>query len=146
MTLGCSTAAALTLALVLWLAPYASAQVAIEVLSSSDDPVGQRLIFAYKDSLLRSATFKPVMVTPTVGMVVYIVTMELASDAKDRATIYGITWTWHDPSRGIGNFYLAHTIGTCGVNRISYCAEGLVADTNTQFEKVYKTMDRQPSR
>ena len=126
------------LIVVLVLIPLAaSAQVAVQIVHSGYDTVGQRLVFYYKEAIRRSSSFRLVL-DDNLGLRVRVVTLEPAgSGGVGYSTVYSATWTWNNPDQ-LFDFYLTQVVGTCGSSRVHECAENLLVETNNQLERLQR--------
>jgi hypothetical protein len=124
----------------------AEAQMPVEVVSSGQDPVGQRLVYFFKDAIRRSSTFT-LSLEENLGFRVSIVTLdpEQRRTAEGYWTVYSATWTWNNPEQPFP-FYLQQVVGTCGSNRVRECADSLLVVTNDQLERVARLIRRALSR
>jgi hypothetical protein len=115
----------------------ATAQVKVAVIPTTDDTVGNRLVFAIKESIRRSAGMQLVDRTQDGFIRMNIVTLDPdKSSGGGNRTIYSVVWTAQTFHRPSVTMYLTSSVGTCGTNRVSQCADGLVADTDEQASMV----------
>lgn len=126
---------AILLAFAMW-TPTVFAQLRVYVIASADDTVGNRLVYAIKERIRRSAAMEYVD-RPQDGIIgVEIVTLNPDRAEDSRRTIYSIVWTtktFHDTPV---TMFLTNSVGICGSSRIQECADDLVADTDKQVTKV----------
>jgi hypothetical protein len=127
----------LTIAALLVLpAAVCEAQIPVHVVGSGQDPVGQRLVYFYKEALRGSSTFT-VALEEGAGFRVSIVTLDPEQREATRGfwTVYSVTWTLTNPEQPFP-YHLHQMVGTCGASRIRECADSLLVITNDQAERV----------
>jgi len=112
----------------------AQAEVAVQVVHSGDDSIGQRLAYFYKEALRNSSEFV-VALDPQLGFRVRLITLDPTERETGYSTVYSAVWTWNNPEEPY-DFYLTTVVGTCGSNRVKGCAEDLLVTTSQQFEKI----------
>lgn len=128
---------AILAALLVLLTAQASAQVwNIEVVEQADDSVGQRLVFAVREGIRRSASMD--LTTADVGRVsVIISTMARFPDRPHVATMYSVVWVFRTPQDTLGT-YLDSTIGYAGTDVVQRSAETIVARTDSLLTTIMK--------
>lgn len=104
-----------------------SSKIAVHLYQQcADDSVGQRLAFKIKEGLNASTSMRSVDGYDDAAMHLSLVC--LSPDIQDRGTFsrysYQITITNY---QGFYDFALTHGVGTCGTQRVTECAEGIVA-------------------
>lgn len=114
---------------------FAQANVFIEV--TAPDPVGSRLAYAIKEGIRRSAGMSLADREEDSLIGLSIVTLDPdRSDAGGNRTIYSVVWTARTLHSTPVTMYLTNSVGICGSNRVTSCADSLVADTDAQATKV----------
>lgn len=123
--------------LLLLTAKSSLAQTAVFVEATAPDPVGSRLAYAIKEGIRRSAGMSLADREADALIGVSLVTLDPdRSDAGGNRTIYSVVWTARTLHSTPVRMYLTNSVGICGTNRVSACADGLVADTDAQATKV----------
>jgi hypothetical protein len=110
------------------------AAVPVEVTGTSDDAVGKRLVFYFKEGIRASQSFQ-LSLGNQLGLQVKIVTLDPSTNNAGYSTIYSAVWTWNNPSNPFP-LYLTSSVGTCGSSRVKECAESLLVTTNDQLEDI----------
>ena len=119
-------------ALLLGIAPLAcQAQMKIVLEDSARDAIGGRLAFAIKERIRTSAAFTLV---PTLKEAIYRMSLVTLDDKSGYSTVYSVVFSAWQPETGTWT-YLTNIVGTCGTNRITECADGLVADADKVSEE-----------
>lgn len=109
----------------------ASAQMKIIVEDTAKEAVGSRLAFAIKERIRQSTGFMLVTSRQEAVMRLSLVTLD---DKSGYSTVYSTVFSAWQPETGTWT-YLNNIVGTCGSNRISECAESLVADADKASEE-----------
>ena len=116
----------------------AFAQMRVHVSSTAEDTVGNRLTFAIREGIRRSAAMTLVDREQDAFILVRIVTLD--PDRNDTAsstrTIYSVVWTTKTLHDTPVEMYLTSSVGLCGARRVAQCADGLVADTDREASEV----------
>lgn len=108
----------------------AFAQMNIIVEDASRDTIGSRLAFSIKERIRSSNGFKLVTSQEEAIYRMSLVTMD---DKSGYSTVYSVVFSAWQPQSGTWT-YLTNIVGTCGTNRITECADGLVADADKTSE------------
>lgn len=115
----------------------AQAQTKVFVSATADDPVGARLVYAIKEGIRRSASMDVVDRVDDGFIRVHVVTIDPdKTDGGGRRTVYSLVFTTQTLHDTPVTMYLNNLVGVCGANRVSQCADGLVADTDNQASMV----------
>ena len=126
-----------TAALVLTLSPTVTAQTPVYLGATAEDSVGSRLVYAMKEKIRRSAGITLVDRDQDGRIKVQIVTLDPDNgEYAGRRTIYSVVWTaktFHDTPV---DMFLTNSVGLCGTSRVQECADGLVADTDSQAARI----------
>ena len=122
----------------LLLSGAASAQVQVEVIATAPDTVGRNLVFQVREKVARSSTIRAFTANSGPRLRLSVVTMD-PDDDKSFSTIYSAVLTWHN---GTDRFplYLTNYVGTCGSNRVSDCADSLVAAAGEQADFISRAI------
>lgn len=102
----------------------------VAVSATSDDVIGQRLVYQVKEGIRKSSLMRYQESTANAVVVVHIVTMPGATGSS---TVYSAAWTM-----GSEMWFYDHVVGVCGTDRVATCAEGLVAKTDALRERLAK--------
>jgi hypothetical protein len=108
----------------------AFSQMKIIVEDTSRDTVGSRLAFSIKERVRSSNGFKLVTSQDEAIFRLSLVTID---DKSGYSTVYSVVFSAWQPQSGTWT-YLTNVVGTCGTNRITECADGLVADADKTAE------------
>jgi hypothetical protein len=106
-------------------------QMKVFLEDSSNDAVGGRLAFAIKERIRSSNGFSLASTKADAFFGIHLVTLE---NKSNNMTTYSIVFTAWQPETGTWT-YLNNIVGTCGSNRITDCADGLVADADKAAEE-----------
>ena len=128
----------LALCLGLFLSGIAYGQTPVQVKSTSNDPVGQRLVYYFKESIRSSTSFQ-LAISDELGIQVHIVTVDPSDGNTGYSTAYSVVWTWYNPEK-IFPIYLSNNVGVCGANRVRGCAEDLLVLTDKRREDIAKLL------
>ena len=108
----------------------------VRVSSTGDDSVGKRLVYAVQEGIEKSSSLH-ITYDNELSIGLSIVTLEGDRENPGNFTTYCVTWLWHNPKQP-WPYYLTSAVGTCGSKRVEECAHGLVADTHSEAEKIFK--------
>jgi hypothetical protein len=127
--------------LIAWLSFFsvvvnAEMDMPVRVSSTADDNVGKRLVYAVQEGIEKSSSLH-ITYDSELSIGFSIVTLEGDRDHPGYFTTYSVTWLWHNPEQLLP-YYLTSSVGTCGSDRVESCAHGLVADTHSEAEKIFK--------
>ena len=117
---------------------FSYAQTPVEVKGTANDPVGQRLVFYFKESIRSSGSFR-LAVSEELGIQVRIVTLDPSDGNTGYSTVYSAVWTWNNPKQ-IFPVFLTSQVGICGASRARGCAEDLLVVTDKQREDFVKLL------
>ena len=109
----------------------AAAQMKIVVEDTAREAVGGRLAFAIKERIRSSAGFALASSREEALFRMSLVTLD---DKSGYSTVYSVVFSAWQPESGTWT-YLNNIVGTCGSNRITECADGLVADADKASEE-----------
>ena len=110
----------------------AMGQMKIVVEDTAREAVGGRLAFAIKERIRTSAGFTLASTREDALFRLSIVTLD---DKSGYSTVYSVVFSAWQPQSGTWT-YLNNIVGTCGTNRITECADGLVADADKASEEI----------
>jgi hypothetical protein len=112
-----------------------------EVIEAAEDAVGQRLVFAVKESIRRSASMN--LTTENIGRLSIIISAMARFPVQPHiATIYSVVWVFRTPQNQLGT-YLDSTIGFAGTDVVQRSAEGIVARTDKLLTEISRATQRQ---
>lgn len=126
-------------------ATVARAQMNVIVEDTSREAVGGRLSFAIKERIRASSGFR--LVTSR-DEALYRISLVTLDDKSGYSTVYSVVFAAWQPQSNTWT-YLNNIVGTCGSNRITECADGLVADADKTADiprDFYRTYLSDPSR
>lgn len=103
---------------------HAYSQMPVEVISQSEDLVGQRLVYFLKGNIRQSSSLALSYNDQEARLQVQIVTIDKDSSSPGYSTVYSMGV----PTETIFPYYLTSNVGYCGTQRVQESAEGLVAD------------------
>ena len=126
---------ALLVIILLALSFSASAQMRVQVVSTTDDQVGKRLVYALKEQIRQSTSLQISLDDSELGMQANLVTLEQYPDSPGTATVYSLVLTWNNPEQPFP-FMLTQYTGYCGSSRVESCAKTLVAEISDQSDKL----------
>ena len=104
-------------------------QIAIIVSATSDDIVGQRLVYKVKEELRRSTGLRLAEANENSGLYLRLVTLDSDTNAPGVSTTYSAVWVLESPDF-IWPYFLHATAGYCGTSRVDETAQSLVAITD----------------
>lgn len=112
---------------------------------TSDDLVGNRMVFALKEKIRRSAGMSLVDKEGSGVLTLRITTLDPDRKNKDSGnqTIYSVAWTvesFHNPPMTI---YLNSNVGLCGANRVQECADDFAADADKRATIIKKLLEKE---
>jgi hypothetical protein len=114
-----------------------NAQTAVYLRADTPDPVGRQLAFELREALRRSAGLTLAERPKDARIFTRIVTLDpLDGSSSGYSTVYSavITFqTFHDTPI---EMYLTNYVGTCGRNRVSNCAQSLLAGIDEQASSI----------
>ena len=115
----------------------ASAEMPVEVISTTPDMVGQRLVYYLKEGIRSSSSLGISFDQKKVRMQVNVVTLDQSQTYPGYSTVYSVVILWNNPAQPFP-FYLNQYVGYCGSDRIHECADGLVANVSEQADDVLR--------
>jgi len=118
-------------------APLANAQIKVEVSATSDDVVGQRLVYNIREVVAGSKTLTNQFDDDEMRLRIVVVTVNPQDGGSQYSTIYSAVFVVHRPGRGLP-LYLTSYVGTCGQQRVRECAEGVVSIAAKEGEDIMK--------
>jgi len=106
----------------------------IGVISTAEDTVGSQLVYKIKEGLRSSKGMT--LASPDESVVqLRVITLD-PDDNTGRRTIYSVVWTVPQFTNKSAKLYWTSSVGICGANRISSCAESLIAETDKVVSEV----------
>ena len=115
----------------------ALAEMPIEIISTTPDVVGQRLVFALKEGIRSSSSLGISFDQSKARMQVNVVTLDQSTSSPGYSTVYAVVILWNNPAQPFP-FYLTQYVGYCGSSRVRECADGLVANISEQSDSLLK--------
>lgn len=106
--------------------------------ATTNDPVGRRLAYHVRDQIGRSGTFTEVSADNDRGFAAMLVTIDPSVDGDGHMTAYTLVILIRNP--GGLDYYLQSYVGTCGANKVAYCASEIVSDIGDQAEMVRQAL------
>ena len=113
------------------------AEMPVEIKSTTPDSVGQRLVFALKESIRSSTSLGISFDQSKPRMQVNIVTLDQNTTDSGYSTAYAMVILWNNPAAPFP-FYLTHIVGYCGTSRVRECADNLIAHISEQADSLLK--------
>ena len=108
---------------------------AVFVDASAPDGQGDRLVYAVKEQIRRSASMRLVDTEKESGFQLHLSTLD--PDNNNYRTIYSMTVTLANLNNpAIFSMYLDSTVGSCGANVIDQCANSIVARADTSVSGI----------
>jgi hypothetical protein len=121
------------------IAEAAFAEMPVEVISTTPDTVGQRLVFAMKEGIRTSASLGISFDQTKPRMQVNVVTLDQNSPNPGYSSAYSVVVLWNNPEQ-VFPFYLTQYVGYCGSSRVRECADGLVANVSEKADEIIKLL------
>ncbi len=115
---------------------YAQTAIWVEA-DASDDMIGSRLAYSIRETIRKSSGMK--LVDRSEDASIYLHFLSINPDKRSNEnyrTSYAVTWTvqtFHTPPV---EMYLTSSVGICGSDKVSSCAEGIAATTDEQAQKI----------
>jgi len=105
---------------------YAKATVYIN--ASSNAPVSNQFIYQVREQIRRSASMTLAPSDKTAGYTISIIALDTNDDAT--TTAFSFVLSTNAFPKNSGQYILLHQAGVCGGNRLTFCADSLLADTD----------------
>jgi hypothetical protein len=96
----------------------------IMVDATSDDVVGQSLVYQLKDQINRSSMYKLVYSENDAGFVIHIVTIK---ESDGNQTAYSAVLSMPQLSKKGFNYYITNQVGFCGASVTESCASRILS-------------------
>jgi len=120
----------------------------ISVSHSGDDMVGGTLAYELREKIKASNQMELGRLDELVnGIVVSLVTIDPEKESKVEGTqtAYSVTWNYLIVKRdGTAQFYLSSSVGICGTDRVTSCAQNLAVNTDKQRRRVPSLKENLP--
>lgn len=120
----------------------------IMVDATSDDPVGQSLVYQLKDQINRSSMYKLVYTENEAGFVIHIVTIK---ESDGNQTAYSAVLSMPQLTKKGFNYYITNQVGFCGSSVTESCASRILSafdapmtDVVTAITEAVKKNNAQP--
>lgn len=110
----------------------------IEIVATSEDVVGQRLVSAIRERIRASTSLNITTKRDVPRVIVSIVTLDPAPP-NGTQTIYSVTFVYDGPPGPLVGVYLGNSFGLCNSDRTQSCAASIVADMDGQVDLVRQT-------
>ena len=107
----------------------------IEILATSDDSVGQRLVVAIRERIRASISMTITTKRDIPRIVVSITTLDPAPPSGTQ-TIYSVSLVYDGPPGPLIGVYVGNTVGLCGAERIQGCADSIFAAMESLIDGV----------
>lgn len=117
----------------------ANATMPVEIVQTTADSVGQRLVYYVKEGLRASNSMTLAFDAKTSRMQVEIVTIDQNPANPGYSTAYSFVILWENPNQPFP-FYLNQYVGYCGADRVRACADDLVADISQNSDAIIKLL------
>jgi hypothetical protein len=117
----------------------ATTAMPVEIISTGDDAVGQRLIYAVKEKIRSSSSLQLTFNQTKPRIQVYIGTMDLTGNGLESsvATSFSIAIAFKDSNRPLP-LLLDNFPGYCGTSRVNEEADSIVAAISEQVDYILK--------
>jgi len=117
----------------------------VEVSHSGIDIVGGRLAFAIKERIRKSESLQ-LSYSQELRIVIILITLDQYKDQPGTSSCYSFTLCLDDPNQ-LFRYYITSSVGYCGSSRVDEVAEGFVADTDKEIERLLKLANQsQPNK
>jgi len=106
--------------------------VHVESSVNSNDRVGPRLVYVIREKLRESNGLRLIDDKNNALIRLSIATLDpdINGNNAGERTAYSIAFTFRPPDRDV-ELFLTHSVGTCGRDRIEYCALGIVSQMDS---------------
>ncbi|MGE5563421.1 MAG: hypothetical protein ACM3ZV_08930 [Bacillota bacterium] len=114
-----------------------SSAASIMVSSTSDDAVGQSLIYYLKDDISRSSMHRLVYTEDDAAFVIRIVTLK---ENEGRSAAYAAVLTMPQIDKKGFNYYVSSQVGYCGADVTERCASDILAAFDQPISEVVSAL------
>ncbi len=114
----------------------------VEIIASTPDIVGQRLVFSLKERIKGSSTMTLGYNQSEARMQANIVTL----GTSNYGTVYSVAVTFKNPNSGVLAIYLTSLVGLCGSERLKDQADAIAAAISEQCDFVLKAIINSPAQ
>ncbi|MBI2380196.1 MAG: hypothetical protein HYV16_05550 [Gammaproteobacteria bacterium] len=111
----------------------------VQVLHTGNDIVGERLVYAIKEGVQRSASMR-ISESERGRVGVIISSVDMKDGGLDGVSAYSIVWVLAQEGNGV-SIYIDSTVGFCGGLRVAECADAIVARTSSRIESIRPVLD-----
>jgi hypothetical protein len=125
----------------LFIANTAIAATPVEIVNTTPDAVGARLVYAIKENIRGSYSLTLSIDQAKPRLLVDVLTLDQDPAHPGNASAYSVVILWSDPAQVLP-CYLNQNVGICGSNRVDECAENLVARISEQSDNLHKTLQQ----
>jgi hypothetical protein len=115
------------------------AEMLVEINSTSNDTVGQRLVYYLKEGIRSSSSLGISFDQKQARLQVNVVTLDQDTRIPGYSTVYSVVILWNNPEKPFP-FYLNQLVGYCGSGRVRECADGLVANVSEQADNIIRLL------
>lgn len=109
----------------------------IEIVATSDDIAGQRLVSAIGERI-RASTSMIITTKRDIPRIVVSITTLDPTPPNGRQTIYSVSFVYDGPPGPLRGVYLGNTVGLCGPDRTQGCADSIVAAMESLVDHVHQ--------
>jgi hypothetical protein len=121
------------------LAQQQQRQMAVEVLHTGTDTVGQRVVFYFKEAIRQSSSLT-LALSETHGFKMRFISRDNPGTREGSQTVIAATLTFFDPKSGV-DFFMNTRLQFCGADRAKECAERILIDTSNEFERMQRAYE-----
>jgi hypothetical protein len=115
-------------AMLVWSAvALADSKVSIYLTTSTPDAVGQRVVYALRESIARSNRYSLAYRDDDSLFQFRVVTLDPTSQNTGQSTVYSIVLTGSRIGEPSIKVYLDNIVGVCGGNRVESCANSIMS-------------------
>lgn len=113
------------------------------------DAVGERVVYALRETLRRSAGLALVPDDAPAVLTLHLISMESVASNSGVETAYSVTITLNDSGAFTGAAYWTQVIGICGAAKANQCGQTLAAYLDAaavQFQTEFRRRAKQPMK
>lgn len=115
-----------------------SNKLGIHISASTDDPVGRKLAYHFRDAVGRSGTFNEV---PAGGRGVRASLVTIDPNDDGIMTAYSLTLLINNDD-GL-DYYVTSYVGVCGSGKVASCAQSMLTDIGGEIEVLRQALSKQ---
>lgn len=117
----------------------ANATMPVEIVQTTSDSVGQRLVYYVKEDIRASDSMTLTFNEKIPRLQVQIVTIDENPANPGYSTAYSFVVLWENPKE-LFPFFLNNYVGYCGADRVRACASDLVANISENSDEIIKLL------